>query len=86
MENTLIIRPPKGISLESAKAALLNLNFEIINHSDGYYDFSDELSEEEMCLIEISKQQAEMGMLVDSAEFHRKARERKNGNKMVYAS
>ena len=25
MENTLIIRPPKGISLESAKAALLNL-------------------------------------------------------------
>ena len=43
MENTLIIRPPKGISLESAKAALLNLNFEIINHSDGYYDFSDEL-------------------------------------------
>ena len=60
MENTLIIKPPKGISLENAKAALLNLNFEIINHSDMYYDFSDDLSEEDLHLIEISKQQAEM--------------------------
>ena len=86
MENTLIIKPPKGISLENAKAALLNLNFEIINHSDVYYDFSDDLSEEDLHLIEISKQQAEMGMLVDSADVHRKTRERKYENKMVYTS
>lgn len=63
-KNTLIIKPPKGISLESAKAALLNLNFGIINHPDMYYDFSDDLSEEDLHLVEISKQQAEMGMLV----------------------
>ena len=85
-KNTLIIKPPKGISLESAKAALLNLNFGIINHPDMYYDFSDDLSEEDLHLVEISKQQAEMGMLVDSADVHRKARERKYENKMVYTS
>ena len=68
---TLTIRPPKGVSLDKAKLALENLNFEIITNTKD----SVQVSPEVLNMIDEALEEEKKGIFISNEAVLQNARE-----------
>ena len=71
--STLIIKPPKHLSLEKAKAALENLDFEIVTNE--YTEPYAKVSEAELRSIDEGLEEAKKGVFIPHNEVMKGLRE-----------
>ena len=71
--STLIIKPPKHLSLEKAKAALENLDFEIVTNE--YTEPYAKVSEAELRSIDEGLEEAKKGIFISHNEVMEGLRE-----------
>ena len=71
--DTLIIKPPKHLSLEKAKAALENLDFEIVTNE--YTEPYAKVSEAELRSIDEGLEEAQKGVFIPHNEVMKGLRE-----------